>query len=84
MSVVRQAVLLVLGVIAIAAAVMVWNYATGTMTSLVEDAWCTIIAKAGGCRYRGYQHFLIWMIIGIVNLLILGLITDRIASRYRE
>lgn len=47
MSVVRQVVLLVLGVIVIAAAVMVWNYATGTMTSLVEDAWCTIIAKGG-------------------------------------
>ena len=84
MSVARQIALVALGAIVIAAAVIVWKYATGTMTSLVEDTWCTMIAKATVCQFRGYQHFLIWTVIGIVNLLILGLIVDRIGNRYRE
>ena len=84
MSVVRQIALIALGAIVIVAAVIVWKYSTGAMTSLVENTWCTIIAKAAVCQFRGYQHFLIWTVIGIMNLLILGLIVDRIGNRYRE
>jgi hypothetical protein len=84
MSLARQVALVALGAIIIAAAVIFWKYVTGAMTSLVENTWCTTIEKAAVCQFRGYQHFLIWTSIGITNLLILGLIVDRIGNRYRE
>ena len=80
MSMPKQIGLIALGAIMIVVAVLVWKYATSTMTNFVETAWCATIEKAEECRYRGYQHFLIWIVIGIVNMLILGLIIDRLGK----
>ncbi|MBS0239332.1 MAG: hypothetical protein JSR89_12990 [Proteobacteria bacterium] len=82
MSMPKKIGLVVLGAIALVAGVVVWKYATVTMTSLVENAWCSTMEKAEVCHFRGYQHFLIWTIIGITNLFILGLLFDRIRDHY--
>jgi len=82
MSVPKRTALVALGAITLVVLAISWRYATVVMTSLVENAWCSTIEKAAVCRFRGYQHFLIWTIIGIINLLILGLLFDWISDRY--
>lgn len=84
MSMTKQVALVALGAILIAAFVIVWKYVTGAMTLFVENFWCTTFEKADVCRIRGYQHFLIWTVIGIVNVLIVGLLFDRMAGRLRR
>lgn len=81
MGMTRRVALVALGAMLIVAFVIVWKYATGTMTLFVENFWCSTFEKTDACRFRGYQHFLLWTIIGIINLLIAGLLFDRIASR---
>lgn len=81
MSAFKRTTLVVLGALFIAVAVLVWKYATTAMTSLVENAWCSTIAKSEACRFRGYQHMLIWTTIGIMNLLVLGLVFYRLLDR---
>ncbi len=83
MSMTRRVLLVALGAILITAFVVVWKYVTGIMALFVENFWCTTFEKADVCRFRGYQHFLIWTVIGIINALILGLLFDRIAGRSR-
>jgi uncharacterized membrane protein len=81
MSMSRRVALAALGAILIAASVIVWKYVTGAMTLFVEDFWCSTFEKADVYHFRGYQHFLIWTVIAIMNLLIVGLLFDRIAGR---
>ena len=83
MSMTKKVALVALGAILIAAFVIVWKYVTGTMTLFVENFWCTTIEKTDVCRFRGYQHFLIWAVIGIINILMVGFIFDRMTGRLR-
>ncbi len=82
MSMPRQVALVALGAILIVAFVIIWKYVTGAMTLFVENFWCTTVDQAEACRLRGYQHFLIWTVIGIMNLLIAGWLLDRFAGRF--
>jgi hypothetical protein len=84
MSVTRQAALVALGAMLIALAVIGWKYLTEAMTLFAETFWCSTFEKTGVCRFRGYQHFLIWTVIGIINLLVMGLLIDRIGDRFRR
>jgi hypothetical protein len=84
MSMTMRVALVALGAILIGAFVIVWKYVTGAMTLFVENFWCTTFEKADVCRFRGYQHFLIWAVIAIVSLVILGLVFDRIAGHLRR
>ncbi|MFT3732903.1 MAG: hypothetical protein QM780_16020 [Hyphomicrobium sp.] len=77
MSIARQIALIVLGAIVIAAAVILWNFATEIMTSIVEKTWCKTIDKSHDCSVRGYQHVLIWSFFGLINLLIMGFLIER-------
>lgn len=84
LATIRRVVLVVLGMILIVVFAFVWKYVTGAMTLFLEDLWCTTIDQAGVCRYRGYQHFLLWSVVGIVNLVVLGVLWERIANRSRR
>jgi hypothetical protein len=84
MGMAKQIALASLGAIIIVVALIVWAYATGTMTSLAENIWCASIGKTVECHFRGYQHFLVWTVLGIINLLVLGLLSERIADRFRR
>ncbi len=82
-STIKRVTLTASGAILFALAIFLWTYATGTMTSLVEHFWCSMVA-AETCRFRGYQHFLIWTVLGIANLLILGLLLEYARGRLRR
>ena len=71
MGMTRRVALVALGAILIVAFVIVWKYVTGIMTLFVENFWCSTFEKTDVCHFRGYQHFLIWTVIGIINLLII-------------
>jgi hypothetical protein len=80
----KQVALVVLGAILIVGFVVIWKYATDALTLFVESFWCTTIDKEQVCRLRGYQHFLIWTAIGIINLLIVGWLLSHFADRPRR
>ncbi|WP_423414508.1 hypothetical protein RLW55_14040 [Hyphomicrobium sp. B1] len=79
-SFVKRLAVMVLGAILVVLAVVMWAYATNAMTSLVEHFWCKL-AGPEVCRTRGYQHFIIWMVLGIFNLVVLGFLNDRARAR---
>jgi len=73
-----------LGAVILAAIVVVWKFATDTITMLIENAWCRTAASAEICRFRGYEHFLAWMVVGILTLLIIGILIDRISNHFQN
>jgi hypothetical protein len=75
--------LAVFGVFLVAAFVIVWKFATDATTLFVQNFWCLIFEK-NDCQLRGYQHFLIWGVAGIINLLVMGLLCEKIAEYFRS
>jgi hypothetical protein len=80
----KQGALAALGAVVLATIIVVWKYATDAIARLVEDAWCRAAANAEICRFRGYEHFLAWMVIGILTLLIIGLLIDRVSNHFQN
>lgn len=84
MSTTKRVAMVALGALLIVTFIIVWKFVTDAMTLFVENIWCTEFEKANVCRFRGYQHFLIWMVIAIINALIVGFLFDRIGSRFHR
>ena len=80
----KQGALAALGAVVLAIIVVVWKFATDTITMLIENAWCRTAANAEICRFRGYEHFLAWMAVGILTLLIIGVLIDRISNHFQN
>jgi hypothetical protein len=76
--------LVVLGIFLIAAFVIIWKFATDAATIFIQNLWCTSFGRTNDCQFRGYQHFLIWTVAGIINLLIMGFLCEKLADYFRR
>jgi hypothetical protein len=70
-----------LGVLLLALIVLGWGFATGSITSYAERFWCWGAGYAEDCHFRGASTFLMWCVVGLVNILIIGFLLDRIARK---
>jgi hypothetical protein len=71
---------ILLGALLLGLAVLAWGLVTGGIVSYAERAWCWNASEPASCHFRGVWTFLLWSIVGIANLLILGLLVERLGS----
>ena len=81
MSLLKQGLMAVLGALLLIAIVLVWYGLTGIITTLITRAWCWHTVHADTCYFRGAWTFTIWCVAGIVNMLLIGFLVDRIGGR---
>jgi uncharacterized membrane protein len=74
---IKKAAVILLGVALLGLAVVIWGFVTGSITSYAERAWCRSAAYPANCHFRGVWAFLIWCIVGVVNILIAGFLLER-------
>jgi hypothetical protein len=68
-----------LGLFMLAILVFIWAGATRALSLFVERVWCWQINSVDVCHLRGAWVFLIWCVIALVNLLIIGLLIERVS-----
>lgn len=76
--------LVALGAVLIVSLIVAWKYVTDAVTLFVETLWCAAAQGAQTCHFRGYQHFLTWIVISIANMAIAGFVLTWIAGRLRR
>lgn len=76
--------LALLGAVLILGFIVTWKYTTDAVTYSVENLWCATVAEAYTCRFRGYQHFLTWIVIAIANMAIAGFLFTWISGHLRR
>jgi hypothetical protein len=69
-----------LGLLMLATLVFIWAGITRVIASFVERALCWQVNYAGVCHLRGAWVFLIWCVVALVNLLIIGLLIEKISQ----
>lgn len=81
----KKAAGILLGALFLGLIVLAWGFATRGIASYVEHAWCWSAGYPADCHFRGVWTFLVWCIIGIVSLLIIGFLIERIGEeRHRH
>lgn len=80
MKYIEKAAGILLGAFLLGLIVLAWGLATSSMASYVERAWCWSVGYPADCHFRGVWTFLVWCIIGIVNILIVGFLLERIGE----
>jgi hypothetical protein len=84
MTLVKQAMMALLGAALLVGALLVWYYLTGRITLFIEQALCSSASVAEPCRLRGASFFLLWTVIGLVNIVLIGLLIDRLNDRLQR
>jgi hypothetical protein len=84
MTLLKQAMVAILGAALLLAIVLVWRGLTGWMTLLIERAWCWNASLTDACRLRGSSLFLVWAVVGLVNIVIIGFVIERLNDRLRR
>jgi hypothetical protein len=67
-----------LGLLMLATLVFIWAGVTRVIALVVERALCWQVSYAGVCHLRGAWVFLIWCVVALGNLLIIGLLIEKI------
>ena len=84
MTLVKRVMMGVLGAVLLVGIALVWKYLTGRMTLLIEQVLCWNAPLVETCRFRGASFFLVWSVVGLVNILILGLLLERLNDRLQR
>lgn len=71
---------ILLGALLLGLAVVAWGLVTGAIVSYAEHAWCSNTSGDVVCHLRGVWTFLLWSVVGIVNLLIFGFLIERLGN----
>jgi hypothetical protein len=83
MTLLKQVSLMLLGAALILGLVLLWKYTTGMISQVVERALCWMSGQSATCTLRAYARFSVWMAVGIVNLLVIGGILDKLNASGR-
>lgn len=85
MKYIKKAAGILLGALLLGLIVIAWGFATGGIASYVERGWCWSAGYPADCHFRGVWTFLVWCIIGIIGLLVVGFLVERIGEeRHRH
>jgi hypothetical protein len=60
-----------LGLLLLGLLILGWGFATRSITSYAERFWCWGAGYAEDCHFRGASTFLMWCVVGLVNILII-------------
>jgi hypothetical protein len=80
LSYIKRAAGILLGALLLGLIIFAWAFATGGIASYVERAWCWSATQPANCHFRGGWTFLVWCVIGVVNILIVGFLLERIGE----
>lgn len=84
MSLLKQVLMAAIGALLLIAIVLVWYGLTWSITTLVARAWCWRAVYADTCHFRGAWTFTVWCVAGLVNMLLIGFLVDRIRGRFER
>lgn len=80
MKYIAKAASVLFGASILALVVLAWSLATNGIASYIERAWCWNVGPSADCHFRGVWTFLVWCIVGIINILIAGFLFERIGE----
>ena len=80
MKYIAKAASILLGALILGLVVLAWGLATNGIASYIERAWCRNVGSSADCHFRGVWTFLVWCIVGIINILIAGFLLERIGE----
>jgi small-conductance mechanosensitive channel len=78
---IKQAAVVLLGLLLLGLVVLGWGLATGSITTKPQPNRCWGAGYGEDCHFRGASTFLMWCVIGLVNILIIGFLLDRITRK---
>lgn len=80
MDYLKKAIGILLGALLFGLAVLVWGLVTSAIVSYAERALCWNSNGDEACHLRGVWTFLLWSVVGIVNLLTFGFFIERFGN----
>lgn len=80
MDYLKKAAGILLGALLLGLAVLAWGFVTSAIVFYAERALCWNATGDAVCHLRGVWTFLLWSLVGIVNLLVFGFLIERLGN----